>query len=493
MNRALIVTCLLGAVVPRAAAEEPSMALEKTFVVVPARSPTPTFRLRLLASRDEQVPGDGAVFYHRAIESQIGLRYREEAQALKSKLAGDLVAGESSYQSAYDWLTLPSDKFPRDETRILLDRRSTALEEARLGSLRETCDWGFRHRSEGYSLLLGDMQEMRELSRWISLQVRLDAEEGRIAEAIQGLKTGLGLARDVGRSDFLIQSLIAVACADSSLDALEFLVQKPGCPNLYWALAALPTPFVDLAGPTESEVGMLGREISILQKLEPDVWSLDTARVAGDELAARLGRAVDGWPVATSPHSQPMLSDLPARAYQIAAVAKDYARAKEALTDGGVSSAKLDAMPMIQVVALDSYRTYTARYDEYAKWSYLPYWLAARGWKVTESRTTPTSGFPLAEVVPATRSASMATARLQRRIAALQVLEGLRLFADSHQGNLPNRLEDLTETPSPLDPITGKPFEYRLDGDRAVLSSPSPAGFERSPKTAIHYEFRKAR
>lgn len=493
MNRALIASCLLGAISLRAVAEEPSMALEKSLVVVPARPPTPALRVRLLASREEQVPGDAAVFYHRAIESQIGLRYREEILAMKSKPAGGPVAGKSSNQSAYDWLTLPSDKFPTDEARILLDRRWTPIEEARLGSLRETCDWGFRHRTEGFSLSLGDMQEMRELSRWINLKVRLDTEEGRIPEALSGLKTGLGLARDIGRSDCLIQSLIAVVCAEASLDALEFLVQKPGTPNLYWALATLPNPLLDLAGATEAEATMLEREVPVLKKLEPDVWSLVTARAAGDEFSAKLGTLLNRWPRAQGSLSRPTLADLPAHAYQIATIAKDYARARESLLKSGVASDRVKAMPMIQVVALDSYRTFEVQRDELSKWSYLPFWLGAQGVKASQERMSSTStGFPFVELIPATRSASMAVARLQRRIAALQVLEGLRLFADTHQGALPARLDELTDTPAPIDPITGRSFEYRLEGDHAVLTGPAAAGFESVSKVAIRYEFRKA-
>ena len=159
-----------------------------------------------------------------------------------------------------------------------------------------------------------------------------------------------------------------------------------------------------------------------------------------------------------------------------------------------VAADRVKAMPMIQVVALDSYRTFEVQRDELSKWSYLPFWLGAQGVKASQERMSSTStGFPFVELIPATRSASMAVARLQRRIAALQVLEGLRLFADTHQGALPARLDELTDTPAPIDPITGRSFEYRLEGDHAVLTGPAAAGFEGVSKVAIRYEFRKAR
>jgi hypothetical protein len=65
--------------------------------------------------------------------------------------------------------------------------------------------------------------------------------------------------------------------------------------------------------------------------------------------------------------------------------------------------------------------------------------------------------------------------RLDRRVAALRVVEALRLHAAAHSGKLPGSLAELTEVPIPPDPATGKPFEYRLDGSTASLSGP-PAG-----------------
>ena len=43
-------------------------------------------------------------------------------------------------------------------------------------------------------------------------------------------------------------------------------------------------------------------------------------------------------------------------------------------------------------------------------------------------------------------------------------------------GELPAALADVTVVPVPLDPVTGKPFEYRLEGETAVLVGPATAG-----------------
>jgi hypothetical protein len=150
---------------------------------------------------------------------------------------------------------------------------------------------------------------------------------------------------------------------------------------------------------------------------------------------------------------------------------------------------------MIQAVGLESYRTYQTRYGEEAKWSYLPYSLAAEAWKGAESAAlSPFSGLPFYQLIPATRSAHVANVvRLERRLAVLMVVEAVRLYAASHDGALPARLEDLTEAPAPPDPATGKPFDYKLEGDRAVLSGPPPAGWEQMSGYTLRHELHPAR
>jgi hypothetical protein len=61
---------------------------------------------------------------------------------------------------------------------------------------------------------------------------------------------------------------------------------------------------------------------------------------------------------------------------------------------------------------------------------------------------------------------------LDRRVAALRVVEAIRLYAASHDSKLPDNLNQVSEVPVPEDPATGKPFEYRRDGAAAVLALP---------------------
>jgi hypothetical protein len=62
-------------------------------------------------------------------------------------------------------------------------------------------------------------------------------------------------------------------------------------------------------------------------------------------------------------------------------------------------------------------------------------------------------------------------ARVDRQIAALTAVEAIRSYAAANGGNLPQHLGDITETPAPANPATGKPFEYRVENDSATLTA----------------------
>jgi hypothetical protein len=79
-------------------------------------------------------------------------------------------------------------------------------------------------------------------------------------------------------------------------------------------------------------------------------------------------------------------------------------------------------------------------------------------------------------LLPAIGAVHQAAARSQRAIAVLRLIEALRIYGAAHEGRLPETLNDLTEVPVPIDPFTGKPFEYRREGDRAIIEGPPMPG-----------------
>src|SRR5262249_54041561 len=147
----------------------------------------------------------------------------------------------------------------------------------------------------------------------------------------------------------------------------------------------------------------------------------------------------------------------------------------------------------LQVVILFTVERYEARRDEIFKWLTLPYWQARRGVARAEKDLSNATqemadGLPvLGPALPALSSVSSARARIDRHVAMLRTIEAIRLYAASHDGNLPDQLADISEVPVPIDPMTGRNFEYKRTEDRAVLQALPPASSP--PETAASGAF----
>jgi len=75
---------------------------------------------------------------------------------------------------------------------------------------------------------------------------------------------------------------------------------------------------------------------------------------------------------------------------------------------------------------------------------------------------------------------------VDRKIAALQCVEALRLYAGSHDHKLPENLDDVTDVKIPVDPVTKKPFSYKSTGIEAVLELEATEGSD--GRDAVRYE-----
>ena len=84
-------------------------------------------------------------------------------------------------------------------------------------------------------------------------------------------------------------------------------------------------------------------------------------------------------------------------------------------------------------------------------------------------------------------------ARVDRKLDVAQIIEAVRLYAAGHGGSLPASLDAITEAPAPLDPATGKPYNYKVNGTTATLTAPAPPGLEQIWQYKINYELKLAK
>jgi hypothetical protein len=253
----------------------------------------------------------------------------------------------------------------------------------------------------------------------------------------------------------------------------------------------------------ESERYLLEEELPELNDLDRGAWGLDQARQFTDGVQRKLIGLASGGEIPGTYIPLPIgPPDLSRRMGIAAMAAKLYPEAKRALIARGCPEAQVEAMPVIQVVALYSMEEYERIRDGSYKWVNVPYWqsynqidraILSPG---NEKLANPFVALFLMLTPPLNR-VRLSGILLERELDAVQCIEAIRLYAKAHEGKLPNSLEAITDAPAPLDPVTGKPLLYQVNGDSATLSAPAPPGLRRTVDDhhlyAIRYELKLAR
>ncbi len=426
----------------------------KSFVVDAMSAPVPAFRYRLLPTASERTTGDAAPVYLR-------IAHATPSESLR-QISEKYVA----------WVQKSTEPFPTAEARAFVDSWGGRTQQLAFGARRKSCDWAYtlpEQRAESLEILLPDAQEMRTWGRLLEIKARVEVAEGNFDEAIRTYETGLGFARHVGKGPFLINVLVGVAMSTSIVTGLEDLSARPGAPNLYWALTALPRPLVSMRTALENEA-VLG------ENLVPELTGLDRPRTEAEwsSLYLRLIERLDGLRTRyklDDPGSG--LASLLPRAYGPTAFkARFLDEARRALAGRPVALGPMTDDRALVLFVADRYR---ALRDDQLKPRYLPFAESAGLAAEAEARMKAEKVGPAAvfdALMPAMGAAMQAEVRLDRRVAALRVVEALRMHAAAHGGKLPATLAEVTVVPIPLDPATARPFEYRLDGDTATLTAP---------------------
>jgi len=274
------------------------------------------------------------------------------------------------------------------------------------------------------------------------------------------------------------------------LDRVEELISQPGAPNLYWALTALPRPLVSMREGLETEQRVGENLVSELAETD-EPHSRAEWGVLLDKLYNRLRhlaeRITSDAQVNARLRSQLDL-DLASFKKEKLAPSQEYLK-----TIHHMDAQRVKAMSEDEVVARALVGQYRDMRDDQFKLGYLPWRDVRSRIKEAEQRLKTVKAGPLtvlAELQPTIINCLDAQMRLDRRVAALRVVEAIRLYAASHDGKLPEELNQVTEVPAPEDPATGKPFEYRRDGAPAVLALPE-AGLKGRPTPPYRITIRK--
>jgi hypothetical protein len=435
----------------------------------PAAAPVPALKYPLLPELSEQTPGNAVQLYYRAFSPDWWSNVHKREVMDKVQRA----------------VQTPIADLKNSDLRWLLD--FNALREVDRAARRAYCEWELtdRIKEDGIFLLIPDIQGIREFATFLTVRARLEMAEGRLDRALETLRTGFAMARHVGDGTTLIQALVGIAVATRMVEQLEEWLGQPGASNMYWSLTDLPRPLIELRKPLQGEKLWLVGTFAQLR-------DVDRPHLSPEQREGLVAVAAGLVTERFDPRDPP--PDTATRLAVMAWVAKDYPAAKAALLAAGRKPDEVEALPALQVVLSAAVREFERRRDDMFKWASLPYTearpaLMRANREIIEERSARPDALSIAQqLLPGVVKVVDAAARLDRRIAALRCIEAVRLHAAAHDGKPPAALSDVTEVPIPGDPITGKPFEYQVNGNTFTLSAGPPAGEAPTPYTVLAYE-----
>jgi len=453
---------------PAKTVEPTKPAIEVIPVTIhPAAAPNPALKYHLLPTFLESTPGDAVPLYAKALVEHMETWRGICDEALYSKKSS------SDLDNVEKWLETPLDKLPRDRVRKLVDSFGGSVKsQLELAVRREHCNWDAPLRQgHVFEVLLPEVREFRHMARIVALRARLQIAEGKYTDALASLQTGYSMARQVAEQPFVVTNLVGTVIAGMMSDQLLTLCQQPGSPNLYWSITELPSPWIDRWRSVRAEYDGAYLQWPELQAIRhapyaPEQWNRVLQKVVSETVRYEM---LDGGRHLSD-------KELAARSARVLARAlKAVPKSKADLIAPGHTQKDLDAMPPAQIVLVHALETYDRLRDDLLKWWHLPYWQAQEGIEAADRNLESAKKRELipmpSAILPTASSPLFAFVATDRQLAAIRCIEALRLYAATHDGNLPATLDEIKDVPIPLNPVTGKAFGYHLEGKTAVLDA----------------------
>jgi hypothetical protein len=452
----VLATLLLILALPAPAAEPTTPQPEEIRLSIRrAAPPVPALRYHFIPDLVDQVPGNAALLYLSAAQQMASTRSDPE----------NLPSGADD-EKIERWLQTPPQTLPHEEVRALLKRYARALAQFRLAALRDHCDFDPPYRTEGFRTLLPFLNDARPLARLAALSARLKIADGDLDGAVADIALPLVQARHLNDRAVLVQLMVASSVGDLALRQVQELIAHDNAPNLYWALGDLPAPLLDVRAAMKMERASAYFSIPQLKearagRLTADQWS--QALRAMNDIRGSLHSYGP-----TAPPEQVMLAMISV---------KEYPLAKRYLLDQKLPAKDVEAMSVAQAIGLYQVGQFEYWTQELDKGLTLPYWQGIGVITAAEAGMRgAVQGNPwslIGVLGPGTRQAYVTQAKVDRRIALLRTVEAIRAYAAANDGRAPARLQDITDTPAPVDPLTGSPFVYHVRGDDITIQAPA--------------------
>lgn len=451
----------------------------------PSAPTRPVLRYQLQLDSVDRVAGNAAPCYAKAM-----LLYQQDPISKEQQL--------TLAKNDQEWSEKPCEGETREQIRAWVNQfPPVVLSQLREASRRECCDFDLQLNrltvKEAIMVMLPEFQEMRTFARYLRHKARLEISEGKFDDALETLRMGYQLGRDANSEPLLICGLVGVAVTMVTHGETERWIGAPNSPNLYWPLTAMSQPAIDLRPSLEYDVRLSERTF-------PFIKDAETANRTPEEWRQLMSDALADIEMLTNSKSDALATKSQRDLAVTAMMAAAYPIAKDWLLKDGFDPARLESMPVCQVVAIHSRRVLREMADEMLKGMNLPAPLRNAHFSKIDALMTEESKFggrwyePLPigrHLMPAVGQAFLSQARLEEESAALRTLEAIRAHLAA-TGALPEKLEDIKVVPLPTSLATGLPFSYQRTATGATLIVPA-VGRGDDPRWIKHYELSVAR
>lgn len=442
------------------------------FSVAPAGPPTPLARYLLLPDPRDSQPGNAAALY-----------YRTEAMFVENSF----LLKELREPYWYEWPSLALAELPQAEVEKGVNQARHFIRELEVAARQRHCDWNLDGREEGIALLIPDVQGFRMFANLLAVKARLHIARKQYPEAIKAIQTGYALGVHVGKGPTLIHMLVGIAIVNVLTQQLDTLLQQPDAPNLYWAIRLLPAQLFDTRHALRQEADALERSWPFLARLEKNILTAEEIQAGMAQLDAQL----QSFGV-----REPALKNV-ARS---AAIVSLHGAARTWLLENGFTKERIAAMHVVQAVTLYVYKRYRTAYDEWLVWGLANESESHPGMKAAQAKANEAgavldriyftgllAGLGDFHFVPHLEKLNTARLRVERRFVGLATVEALRLQAAKNGGRWPEKADDVTAVPLPLDPVTRKPWDFQRAGEWITLTSPLAPGEKATSQTHFLY------
>ncbi|HUB24837.1 MAG TPA: hypothetical protein VL992_05355 [Tepidisphaeraceae bacterium] len=401
-----------------------------------------------------------------ALDGNSAFLYADAAATLNdaiNKQTADALDAYWSNNGNFDSLAAAVEK-----ARVYYTVQST-FDLLAIAARRQDYHWESSWRQQGGETLIPHILGERKLIDLISVRALEQIRAGQFDNAVDTIRLGYEMGRKAGSEQLMICGLVGSAIVSRSAALTEDLMKQPNAPNLYWALASLPRSMVSFQNCLAGETGDVRATIHELDTDRPQDISVETWHTIFDKCVGFLKHSVDvpnhGWD-----NPQTVSEEIARMAPQ---AADDYAQRF------GLSRDQVNSLDPFKVVLTYWYCQNQQLEEQMYQLASLPYPLllkqAADFDRRAKRMALDEPANPFLEWIASIDKAARRFARADRLMAAMTDVEAIRSYAATNGGKLPEHLQDITATPALDNPRTGRPFDYRVDGDAATLSDPEPA------------------